>query len=443
MADVGAVRGEKGPEGNEPKKKKPTSAEFQEMMKVGKTREVDPEEKRKRKRPEESQEDAKAMNRANLSKQKPTQKKGKKEVTPYESVGGTQPPINLSAPPPTPLTTTKAPTTLSTVSVPTPPTVQSYAAEEPTSLPQAPTPPAPPTQPPQVQLPTPTFVQKDVEEPSDDQDSEPVDEETTTSPTSSQTEQTPIQGKAKSSPTTAPKKGAEETEVLLPPLEIAPEMTEDSTVANILKGEPLEIGEIPSEEKTEGEEGVGGVSIDLPEGAWEALKPLTKEEKIEKSGERAAAGVEGLPFTPQVPTDIPQAITPTAPVAVTPFANLHPQVMQVFERMVGVMTVMNATGITQTTLNLNNPQFANSPFFGAQIVISEFTTAPKQFNIELLGNRQSADLFTKNAADLVAAFQAGNYNFKVNRIEVSLLAETSEVKRKTAQKVKRKKGGET
>lgn len=63
MSDVGNVKGpgeRTGPEG--PKKKKGADSDaFREMMKVGKAREVDPDEKKKRKRREEVEEEAAAQ----------------------------------------------------------------------------------------------------------------------------------------------------------------------------------------------------------------------------------------------------------------------------------------------------------------------------------------------------------------------------------------------
>ena len=173
----------------------------------------------------------------------------------------------------------------------------------------------------------------------------------------------------------------------------------------------------------------------MPPGAWEATKAPEKEEK------KGVSEPETLPTTTPTPTAAPPPGTPAPPPLVAPFAHLSPQVQQVFERMVGVMTVMTDSGTTQTTINLDNPRFAESVFFGAQIIVSEFSTAPKAFNIELLGNQQAMNLMTANAEELVAAFQAGNYNFKVNRIDVGSLPMTREAKRKEVSRVKRKKTG--
>jgi len=176
----------------------------------------------------------------------------------------------------------------------------------------------------------------------------------------------------------------------------------------------------------------------LPKGAWEATKEPEKKEKQAKG--------KIQPPTTTLPTDTSTAQPPgappvgeTPPPLAAPFASLSPQVQQIFDRMVGVMTVMHTSGITETTINLDSPKFEGSALFGAKIVISEFSTAPKAFNIELLGNQNATQLFSENSEDLVAAFAAGGYNFKVNRIDVSALPLTGEAKKKEARRVKRKK----
>ncbi|NGX59413.1 MAG: hypothetical protein KR126chlam3_00564 [Chlamydiae bacterium] len=178
----------------------------------------------------------------------------------------------------------------------------------------------------------------------------------------------------------------------------------------------------------------------LPKGAWEATKEAEKKEKVEK-GQAKPPPTTTLPtgLTAKAPPAAAAAAAPTPPPLAAPFAHLSAPVQQLFERMVGVMTVLHETGISQTTLSLDNPQFEHSVFYGAQIVITEFSTAPKTFNIELLGNQQAVDLMSANAEELVAAFQAGNYNFKVNRVDTSYLPPVGEAKRRKVGRVKRKK----
>lgn len=154
----------------------------------------------------------------------------------------------------------------------------------------------------------------------------------------------------------------------------------------------------------------------------------TQEEKTEDK-EKIAASDEAMPSagateTQMVPTSAP------GPETLPPYAHLTPQIQEMFDRMVGVMTVMSQSGMTETTITLNSPQFASSVFFGTQIIIQEFSTAPQAFNIQINGTPQAVGLIQNNADDLMAAFQAGNYGFRVNRFETGYLGSRPLVKRK-------------
>lgn len=154
-----------------------------------------------------------------------------------------------------------------------------------------------------------------------------------------------------------------------------------------------------------------------------------KEKKAkEKEGAEAFEAAGAGAGTPELAGG--QAAPAALPEITAPYANLHPEIMNLFDRMVGVMTVMTMSGISETTFILNAPQFASSVFFGTQIIIQEFSTAPKAFNIQINGNPQAVALFQGNADDLMAAFQAGNYNFRINRLETGYLSERPLFKRK-------------
>lgn len=224
-------------------------------------------------------------------------------------------------------------------------------------------------------------------------------------------------------------------------------------------------GVIPSKAETAGffeQLGKGG------EEKKEDKKPAKTAEELEKEAEAQGIAVGGQPtpftptleekggkkveekemptaMTPETPTaggELPGAAIPAAPEALPSYVNIHPQVMEIFDRMVGVMTVMNMSGMTETVITLNAPQFASSVFFQSQIIIQEFSTAPQAFNIQLIGTPQAVALFQGNAEDLMAAFQAGNYNFRVNRLETGYLTERPLFKRKDKAGEKEKDTGE-
>ncbi len=183
-----------------------------------------------------------------------------------------------------------------------------------------------------------------------------------------------------------------------------------------------------SREELEKEAAAQGVGAPSQPSTFEQILESEGEKKIEEKEKTSPMETTGLPTTPS-DTGV-QAPPPPGPETLPSYANLHPQVQELFDRMVGVMTVMNMSGMTETVITLNSPQFASSVFFGTQIIIQEFSTAPQAFNIQLNGTPQAVALFQGNADDLMAAFQAGNYNFRINRLETGYLADRPLFKRK-------------
>jgi hypothetical protein len=86
---------------------------------------------------------------------------------------------------------------------------------------------------------------------------------------------------------------------------------------------------------------------------------------------------------------------------------------------------------------LTSDQFKASPFYGTQIIVREFSTAPKQFNIEMRVPNQVARQIEANYNELVAAFSAGKYNFKVNLLQWSVLTGKDEGEKKKVPRVKK------
>ncbi|MCF7851936.1 MAG: hypothetical protein K9M07_01700 [Simkaniaceae bacterium] len=109
-----------------------------------------------------------------------------------------------------------------------------------------------------------------------------------------------------------------------------------------------------------------------------------------------------------------QAISPTTtpmPIEAPAYSHLNPQVFDLFERMVGVLTIEMGKGVSTTTVTLNMP---NSVFNGAKIVIDHYDIAPHSFNLLLQGSEQAVNMFNANLSDLAAAFQGSKLAFEVN-----------------------------
>ncbi len=411
MSDVGKIR--KASEGPEPRKSKKVDRDSDAFRKAMKqVRETDPEEKRKRKSQAEAEEEQKA---ATKPSDMPSQGLESKLPAFFETPGGTQE-----------IGSDDASASETSRSLPTPP----------------------PEEPPPFFQPPPETEPDIIEDPeiSQPQKQQPTREKKKTEK-KKEALPPPIQKKPPAKGKTAPAPPASSKEEVQPPSKKAPPKKKE-TIAEKDKA-PSEPGVMPAKKagkpteiqpekkkKKEIDAGIETPPPALPSGAWEATK---EGDKDKQSGLVTEGQTPTETFTSGLPAPPPGAETP--PPLAAPFANLPPQVAALFERMAGVMTVMTNSGVTETTIDLSNPQFAESTFYGAQIVITEFSTAPKAFNIELLGNQQAVALFSENSQDLVAAFQAGKYNFKVNRIETGYLPAKGEAKRRETRRVKRKKSG--
>lgn len=94
---------------------------------------------------------------------------------------------------------------------------------------------------------------------------------------------------------------------------------------------------------------------------------------------------------------------------------LHPDIVPIFEKMVGTILQINAKGITKTELLLNSPSFTSSIFFGSKISFEKYSTAPDTFNIVLSGPNRAVETFNDNLSSLIGAFK--KTDIKINRIE--------------------------
>lgn len=99
------------------------------------------------------------------------------------------------------------------------------------------------------------------------------------------------------------------------------------------------------------------------------------------------------------------------------------QVMQLFETLVDKMQMLKSEGIQETTFFLNDSAFSSSLFKGASITITEYSTAPKVFNISFQATTEALHLFEAHAASLMSTLQNGQFGFGVHRIETALLKE--------------------
>lgn len=112
-------------------------------------------------------------------------------------------------------------------------------------------------------------------------------------------------------------------------------------------------------------------------------------------------------------------LLPPAPESAPAYTLLKPEVLSLFERMVSQIVIMQNSGVNETTIHLNTPDFYNSIFAGARIVIKEWSTAPLAYNIEFFGTQQNTGYFQQNIPGLWAAFNSEKRSYKIQDIKAS------------------------
>ena len=109
-----------------------------------------------------------------------------------------------------------------------------------------------------------------------------------------------------------------------------------------------------------------------------------------------------------------------APSILCTGATLPAEIEALFEKMASCMLVMSSSREVKTTLLLNHPRFSSSVFFGSKITISEFSTAPKIFNVEIISNPLATAMIDASKNDLLSAFQYGKFPFAIHRLDTEI-----------------------
>lgn len=130
-------------------------------------------------------------------------------------------------------------------------------------------------------------------------------------------------------------------------------------------------------------------------------------------------------------------LTPPPPVSMTPHLakeissdmKLQATASVLFTTMVGMVHHTMDLGHQKTTFLLDQPQFASSPFFGMEVVIEEFSTAPRIFNIQLIAGVQAARVLEQHLPALVSSFHD---NVTKNRFSVHRLTSAHQSQRRSS-----------
>ncbi|MDN3505494.1 MAG: hypothetical protein P0S95_07960 [Rhabdochlamydiaceae bacterium] len=109
--------------------------------------------------------------------------------------------------------------------------------------------------------------------------------------------------------------------------------------------------------------------------------------------------------------DAPAPITAPPPIEAPAYSKLNPETFELFEKLVGLMTIESYKGKSTTTVELNMP---NSVFDKAKVVLEHFDTAPNSFNLQLQGSDEAVNMFNASMGELAAAFEGSKLAYEVN-----------------------------
>ncbi|MBI3237027.1 MAG: hypothetical protein HYZ48_04940 [Chlamydiales bacterium] len=109
---------------------------------------------------------------------------------------------------------------------------------------------------------------------------------------------------------------------------------------------------------------------------------------------------------------------------------LSSEIEALFEKMASLMLLHDSALEEETTFFLEGKQFQNSLFYGTQIKITEFSSAPKAFNVSIATTYPALVQLEVHKAALLKAFARGGFSFSVHRLDLEVRDEKPLVHRK-------------
>lgn len=153
---------------------------------------------------------------------------------------------------------------------------------------------------------------------------------------------------------------------------------------------------------------------DLENEALEAIKEMLSRHK-QSNDVASLAHILPLSETTSSPTE--HSLTTVKVESSVQWAHL-------FNKLVKELISTHQSGIQETTIFLGQEDFSSSIFSGSQITITEFSTAPKVFNIQFQGGQKALTLFEAHAADLAKVLNQGKFGFLIGRIDAGFLKDS-------------------
>lgn len=145
---------------------------------------------------------------------------------------------------------------------------------------------------------------------------------------------------------------------------------------------------------------------------YQDLFSLIEQEEEKKELEKEEALSEAIALMPQ-PLAPPPAVTSiTAQRIQADITAIEMGVL--FEKMAASMILLHNSGEMETTLFLDNP---NSLFYGTEITIREFSTAPKIFNVEIASSPTALQVIESHRAELLKNFSQRHFDFSIHRLD--------------------------
>ncbi|MBM3196112.1 MAG: hypothetical protein FJZ62_05135 [Chlamydiae bacterium] len=120
--------------------------------------------------------------------------------------------------------------------------------------------------------------------------------------------------------------------------------------------------------------------------------------------------------------------------ASAPYTQFTPQLFELFQKLVGMMTVMQFQGKTTTSIILHMPQ---SALDGAHIDIEHYDTAPHAFNISLYTTPEGQKMLDPQMQVLEQQLKNSMPNFQISVKKPLLLDESREEKKRRLTQVKK------
>lgn len=120
--------------------------------------------------------------------------------------------------------------------------------------------------------------------------------------------------------------------------------------------------------------------------------------------------------------------------ASAPYTQFTPQLFELFQKLVGMMTVMQFQGKTTTSIILHMPK---SALDGAHIDIEHYDTAPHAFNISLYTTPEGQKILDPQMQVLEQQLKNSMPNFQILVKKPLLLDESREEKKRRLTQVKK------